>query len=137
MRRTDRDLSSNDRVISDADRYVAADDGLPVSRLLFLYLWPFAFFRNADRGDRLARAAAYRHNREMRIHLPAYLRRWVVLSTLLYGLICAGESLAAHPLSLADPFAVLTVASTVGLASAVSVVVMTVYVYLYLGHNDR
>jgi len=73
----------------------------------------------------------------MRIHLPAYLRRWVVLSTLLYGLICAGESLAAHPLSLADPFAVLTVASTVGLSSAVSVVVMTVYVYLYLGHNDR
>ncbi len=109
---------------------------MPLRHLLFLYLWPFAFFRNADRGDRLTRAAAYRHNRAMRIHLPRYLRRWVVLSTLLYGLICASESLAAHPMTLADPFAVLTVASTVGLASAISVVVMTFYAYLDLGHNE-
>jgi len=110
---------------------------LPFARLLFLYLWPFSLFKNADRGDRFTRAAAYRHNREMRSHLPGYLRRWIVLCTLLYGLICASESLAAYPFSLADPFALLTVASTLGLASAVSVVMLTVYVYLYLGHNER
>jgi len=115
----------------------ASEGTMPLRHLLFLYLWPFAILQDADRGDRVTRAAAYRHNREMRIYLPAYLRRWVVLSTLLYGLICASESLAAHPMTLADPFALLTVVSTVGLASAISVLVMTCYVYLYLGHNER
>jgi hypothetical protein len=112
-------------------------DELPLSRLLVLYLWPFAYFKDAQRGDRLARAAAYRHNRAMRRYLPLYLRRWVILSTFFYGLICTSEALAAHPLSMTDPFAMLTVASALGLASAVSLIVITSYIYLYLCRYEQ
>jgi len=46
---------------------------MPLSLVLFRYVWPFWLFKDAARGDRYARAAAYRHNRDMRIHLPGYL----------------------------------------------------------------
>ncbi|MGH8176829.1 MAG: hypothetical protein ACREV5_11265, partial [Steroidobacter sp.] len=45
---------------------VCAD--MPLSQLLFRYIWPFWLFKDASRGDRTARAAAYRHNRSMRIY---------------------------------------------------------------------
>ena len=53
---------------------------MPFSRVLFRYVWPFWLFKDATRGDRYARAAAYRHNRDMRIYLPGYLMRWVLVS---------------------------------------------------------
>jgi hypothetical protein len=53
---------------------------MPLSRVLFRYVWPFWLFKDATRGDRYARAAAYRHNRDMRIHLPGYLLRWCLVS---------------------------------------------------------
>ena len=52
-------------------------DDMPFSLVLFRYLWPFWLFKDASRGDRDARAAAYRHNRNMRIYLPGYLMRWM------------------------------------------------------------
>lgn len=117
---------------------VDADDPVaPLAPLLLRYLWPFALFKDAANGDRLTRAAAYRHNRAMRLYLPRYLRRWLGIGAGSYGLICVSESLAAHPLSMADPFAMLTVASTLGLASAISVLVVTAYVYLYLCRHEN
>src|ERR1041384_8115223 len=52
-------------------------EDMPLSLVLFRYLWPFWLFKDASRGDRLARAAAYRHNRSMRIYLPGYLMKWM------------------------------------------------------------
>lgn len=52
-------------------------DDLPFSLVLFRYLWPFWLFKDASSGDRLARAAAYRHNRDMRVYLPGYLMKWM------------------------------------------------------------
>src|SRR5688500_8815800 len=56
-----------------ASRY----DDMPLSLVLFRFLWPFWLFKDASRGDRMARAAAYRHNRSMRIYLPGYLMKWM------------------------------------------------------------
>ena len=53
---------------------------MPFSRVLFRYVCAVLVFKDATRGDRYARAAAYRHNRDMRIHLPGYLLRWVLVS---------------------------------------------------------
>jgi len=57
---------------------------MPFTHVLFRYVWPFWLFKDATRGDRYARAAAYRHNRDMRIHLPGYLLRWVLVSPFLH-----------------------------------------------------
>ena len=53
-------------------------ENLTFLQLLFRYLWPFWLFKDASRGDRNARAAAYHHNRNMRAYLPGYLLKWVV-----------------------------------------------------------
>ena len=54
----------------------------PLSQVLYRYVWPFWLLKDATRGDRYARAAAYRHNRDMRVHLPGYLMRWLLVSVL-------------------------------------------------------
>jgi hypothetical protein len=56
------------------------------ARLLYRY-WFFGWlFRDAARGTLLEREAALRHNRERARWLPTYMRRWVVLGALFYGL---------------------------------------------------
>lgn len=60
------------------------------------FLWPFGIFRDASRGDQFERAAAYRHNREVRGCLPYYMSNCLLVSILLAG---AGASLEdAHNL---------------------------------------
>src|SRR5687767_6211684 len=39
---------------------------MPLPQILFRYVWPFWLFKDATRGDRYARAAAYRHRSEER-----------------------------------------------------------------------
>lgn len=52
--------------------------GLSFRTLLYRY-WFFAWlFRDAGRGNRFERAAAWRHNREQARWLPTYMRRWLV-----------------------------------------------------------
>src|SRR5262249_44279128 len=55
-------------------------EDMPFSLVLFRYLWPFWLFQDAGNGDRFARAAAYRHNRDMRVYLPGYLMKWMCSS---------------------------------------------------------
>jgi hypothetical protein len=108
---------------------------MPLSIVLFRYLWPFWLFRDASRGDRYARAAAYRHNRDMRVHLPAYLRRWLLSSTFVLGLISATEALAASS-PIAPGFLMLLTAGFVLVFSfSLGVLFVTSYIYLYLGRN--
>lgn len=63
----------------------------PLWRLAYRYLWPFQYFRDVTRGDRLERQQSYRHNRAMRAHLPGFMMKWSVLTGLCYsagGALC-------------------------------------------------
>jgi hypothetical protein len=102
---------------------------------LFRLLWPFWLFRDANRGDRFARAAAYRHNRSMRVHLPGYLMNWFLGCVLVLVLMAGAESLAA---SMGYSFLLASIAAVFGLAfcCGVSFFLVIAYVYLYLSYND-
>jgi hypothetical protein len=111
-------------------------DDMPFLQVLFRFLWPFWLFHDASQGDRYARAAAYRHNRDMRVYLPGYLMKWVLSCTFVLALSAAFESLSA---SLGPGLNFLSLIST-GLAMifacGVCVLFVTAYIYLYLSRND-
>jgi hypothetical protein len=50
---------------------------------LATYFWPYAGYRDANRGTLLERAAARRHNRQLSLTLPAYINRWAMLAAVL------------------------------------------------------
>lgn len=108
-------------------------DDLPLSLLLFRYLWPFWLFKDASRGDRLARAAAYEHNRGMRIFLPGYLLKWLVSCVLILKLVAGLEALSDG--NSLDVFMLMAAAAGIMFTGAVCVLFITGYVYLYLSHN--
>jgi hypothetical protein len=108
-------------------------------QLLVRFMWPFWLFRDASRGDRCARAAAYRHNRSMRIHLPGYLMKWMFGSALAFALTAAFDSAAAASHTHAIPAHVFSIAAAGGgilFAGSLCVLFVTGYVYLYLGKHD-
>ena len=80
----------------------------------FFYGW---LFRDVCRGNLWQRSEAWRHNREQSRWLPTYMRRWVVLGVLLFGvanfieLALSSPTLSAFfyvPSTLAVPFNVVT-----------------------------
>lgn len=115
-------------------------DEPPLSLLLFRYLWPFWLFEDASRGDLLARAAAYRHNRSMRVHLPGYLQRWAygaltaLAAASAFGSLSNTEAATAPP-SL-DIFAIIAAGWGIVFACSLCVLLVMAYIYLYLEHND-
>ena len=111
-------------------------DDMPFSLVLFRYLWPFWLFRNAARGDRYARAAAYRHNRDMRIYLPGYLVKWGCSSTFALLMTVVLGSLAARRSGTLNFYTLMAAGSGVIFACAVCVLFVTGYIYLYLSRND-
>ena len=50
----------------------------PLWLVLYRYWFWGWLFLDVDRGDLLRRAAAWRHNVQQRVHLPVYMRRWMV-----------------------------------------------------------
>ena len=110
-------------------------DDMPLSLVLFRFLWPFWLFQDASSGDRYARAAAYRHNRDMRVYLPGYLMKWLLSCALILALASGFESLGA---SLGGVSILSLIAAAFGMAFACGVCVMfvTAYIYLYLSRND-
>ena len=113
---------------SDAGTY----DTMPLAELLYRYMWPFWLLRDASRGDRFVRAAAYRHNRRMRIYLPGYLFRWTLACGLSLWLSMGLESLSTPAPGLPDVFLVLAAAAGMLFTAGVCVIVVTAYLYLYL-----
>ena len=70
--------------------------GIDIIDTIRKFLWPVGIFRNASNGSQFERAAAYRHNREVRGCLPYYMSNCLLVSILLAG---AGASLEdAHNL---------------------------------------
>jgi hypothetical protein len=115
----------------------AGVDERPLSLLLFLLMWPFWLFRDASRGDRLTRAAAYRHNRDMRVHLPGYLIRWSFSAVLVFGLMAATESLAGSAASTSLLLMLVAVAFGVIFTGSLCVLFVTAYIYWYLSRNEE
>lgn len=111
-------------------------DEMPLSLLLFRYLWPFWLFKDATRGDRMTRAAAYRHNRSMRIYLPGYMVRWVFGSAFAFALVQAFSKGASKAASW-DVFTLLSVMSAIAFVCSLCVLLLTGYIYLYLERHDR
>jgi hypothetical protein len=106
-----------------------------LSRLLFRYLWPFWLFKDASRGDRLARAAAYRHNRSMRAYLPGYLMRWLFGSGATLAITAGFGSLSrAH--DRLDVFGLLAAGWGIVFACSLCVLFTTSYIYLYLSQQE-
>lgn len=126
-------MKPSQQIVAAASRY----EDMPLSIVLFRYLWPFWLFKDASRGDRIARAAAYRHNRNMRVHLPGYLRRWFVSSTFVLGLLSATDALAATSPEAPSFLSLLTAGFTLVFAFSICVLFVTSYIYLYLGRNPE
>lgn len=101
---------------------------LPYLRLVLLYLYPFALFKDATRGPAHVKERALFYNRTMRWMLLAYLRRWCVLASLLFIAIAGIETLAAKPSMLIIPAAVLGVLACI----ALTVMVWTFAAYVLL-----
>jgi hypothetical protein len=112
-------------------------EDMPFSIVLFRFLWPFWLFQDASRGDRFARAAAYRHNRDMRVYLPGYFMKWLLSSTLVLALIAALDALAASVGTPATLLTFLCAACALVFACCVCVLFVTAYTYLYLSRNEN
>lgn len=110
-------------------------DDLPFSLVLFRYLWPFWLFRDASTGDRVARAAAYRHNRSMRVYLPGYLMKWMLSSSLALAQTVALGSLATHGDGAPDFFTLLAAGSGMLFACGVCVLAVTTCIYCCLSRD--
>jgi hypothetical protein len=112
-------------------------EDMPLSLVLFRFLWPFWLFRDASRGDRFARAAAYRHNRDMRVHLPGYLMKWSLSSTFVLAMTSGIDSLARSVTALSTVLTLVTAACAIVFACSVCVLFVTAYIYLYLSRHDH
>lgn len=104
---------------------------LPFARQVLIYLDPFALFKDASRGPASVRARALSYNRAMRWMLVPYIRRWVVIAASLGLLIAPAEAAAAQQELYAIPMAAIAV----GCCIAVTVVAVTLAVYVLLGRR--
>lgn len=103
---------------------------------LLRYLWPFWLFRDVSRGDLYARAAAYRHNRTMRVYLPAYLKRWSIGSVATLGIAVQLAALSSPGTPKPDAFLVMAAAGGMLFAIELCFLLTTAYIYLYLSHHN-
>ena len=69
---------------------------LPLARQVLLYLDPFAFFKDASRGTAVVRERNLSYNRGMRWVLVPYLRRWLLITAVLFMGIAPAEAMAAQ-----------------------------------------
>lgn len=112
---------------------VSCYDEMPFSLVLFRYLWPFWLFKDASCGDRMTRAAAYRHNRSMRNYLPGYMLRWMFGSLLAFAFLCIADAATG---SGWDVLSWVVAAGAIAFVASLCVLLMTGYVYLYLDRNE-
>lgn len=107
---------------------------LPLARQFLIYLDPFALFKDASFGSTRAREVALSYNRAMRWMLLPYIRRWILIAAGCALLISPAEAAAAQQAAFAIPMA----AVAVGFCIALTVVSVTLAVYLLLGRSgDR
>ena len=71
---------------------------LSFKTLLYRYFFFGWLFHDVNKGDLYERSIAWRHNLHQARWLATYLRRWVVVGTIAYGLGALCESLLQAPL---------------------------------------
>lgn len=108
-------------------------EDMPFGLVLFRYLWPFWLFKDATRGDSYTRAAAYRHNRMMRMYLPGYIFKWVLGSAIAFSLVAAADSARDGAWGL---FTLIAAAAAILFACSLCVLLVIGYVYMYLNRHD-
>lgn len=113
----------------------SAYDDLPFSIVLFRFLWPFWLFQDASRGNRFDRAAAYQHNRDMRIYLPGYLLKWMLSSALTLAVTLGLDSLAAQMTAEPNVWALMAAGCGMVFACGICILVLTTYIYIYLARQ--
>jgi hypothetical protein len=82
---------------------------LPFRTLLYRYFFFAWLFRDASVGSLLERAAALQFNRQRRIYLRTYMRRWLALLVLSYALGIVVESSFAAAVAAALCYGVTTI----------------------------
>lgn len=98
--------------------------------LLYRFLWPFQYFRDAGRGDRLQQQANYRHNRGMRFCLPGFILKWSALSAHWFAWGAFFDSTLSFTLLVAGCFVAATMALIMALILGID--------WLWLGRfSDR
>ncbi len=102
----------------------SAPPDLPFRTLLYRYFFFGWLFRDASAGSFLERAAALQFNRERRIYLPTYLRRWLGLVVLSYGLGILTESSLTPGVAAALCYGVMTLSMAIAMAIARSWLVL-------------
>jgi hypothetical protein len=93
---------------------------VPLRSLLYRYFFFDWLFCDVTRGDSLQRGAAWRTNREMRKHLPIYLRRWIIVFLGGYGLGVLFEKGFAQSYAAAGCYSGSCISATVILVIVVS-----------------
>lgn len=74
---------------------------LDVGRMLLLYLYPFALFKDVNRGAAHEKRRALFYNRARRWMLLHYARRWIFIAGSFYLALLFIEALAAAKLTAA------------------------------------
>jgi hypothetical protein len=68
-------------------------DDLPFKILLYRYFFFGWLFLDASKGNLYERSAAWRHNQVQARWLTTYLRRWLFVGVMMYGLGAVCETL--------------------------------------------
>jgi hypothetical protein len=105
-----------------------------VLRTLWTYFSPFAVLKDVSHGTIDEKAAAYRHNYEMRGCLLGYIRRWLWTGAFALLLTTFFDSQSPHDGAL-HVFALLAAAPALFAAVAVCSVVVLGYAYVFLSWN--
>jgi hypothetical protein len=106
---------------------------------LLRWFSPFRLMKDASRGTREERIAAYRHNRLRRGELRGYMRRWTFVlaaAALLTERLDALGGPGGHAGVPANVFVYLAAACATFLIYSLCVLFLTAYVYVYLTTHD-
>jgi hypothetical protein len=95
-------------------------------------LWPFWLFKDVNKGDIFARAAATAHNQRMSEFLPLYLRRWALVCAIASVSTCASDAMDTEAAGRLGIYAFMAAGS--GLVCALGICAMMVigYAWCYL-----
>ena len=88
--------TTNDETKSEHDRCFELTGVLAVLQALWNYFSPFAVLKDVSHGTIDEKAAAYRHNYEMRGCLLGYIRRWLWTGALAFMLTAFFDSQSPH-----------------------------------------
>lgn len=100
--------------------------------LICRFFSPFWLMKDASRGTFAERAAAYRHNRQMRGCLPIYVRRWLFSCAAALILTAFFEVLGETPDGSLSVFMIMAAAYAIFAAIGICAALLMTYIYFYL-----